>query len=122
MQFLDHFLAQRLLSLFDDEVVASEMVGCLDDVIHVEWHFVGHSNGVCLKDVASLVVSQPTSLNMVAVEGQVNLHLVIDAAFQLHLLLLPQRFQKIVLCHHFNRFGSKDRYFMRRRFLLRYLI
>ena len=51
---------------------------------------------------------QPTSLNMVAVEGQVNLHLVIDAALQLHPLLLPQRFQKIILCHHSIDLSAKE--------------
>ena len=67
--------------MINDIVNTMEVVDGLYDVVYVDG-IICHANGVCLKDVARLVVRQLTALYVVRVIGQVYLCTMIDAAFQ----------------------------------------
>lgn len=79
--------------MLDDAVDAPEVVGGLDNVVHVHC-LVGDADGIGLKDVTRLVVGQPAALDMVGVVGKVNLDTVINAALDFAGLLLLERCQQ----------------------------
>ena len=89
MQFLDHRLGQPLFSAIDNEINTTEVVRRLDNVVYTD-AFALDADSVGLKDIACLVVRQSAALDMVGVIGQINLSLVLNAAFELHSLLLAQ--------------------------------
>ena len=108
MQLLDQLLCKRLLGLVDDQVDATEVVDSLHDVIYIYRFVSSHTDGVCLKDIARLLMGQTAALNMVRVVGQVYLRLVIDAAIHLHRLLLAEYVEQslfmLVVVHLTNAF------------------
>ena len=65
------------------------MVGGFYHIVHVD-DCVGSPNSIRLKDMARLLMSEATTLDMVRVVGEVNLCAVIDASFEVHLLLLAR--------------------------------
>lgn len=89
MQFLDQRLGQPLFGAVDNEVDATEVVRRFDNVVYTD-AFVLDANSVGLEDIACLVVRQSAALDMVGVLGQIDLSLVVNAAFELHGLLLAQ--------------------------------
>ena len=74
----------------DNDVYTTEVVHCLYDIVHIDTIVSSHTNGVSLKDVASLIVSQTATLYMVGVVGQVYLGFMIDTALHPHLFLLAK--------------------------------
>ena len=67
--------------MVDDIVKASEVIHRLNDIIHIN-NPVANADGVRLKDIARLVMSQTAAFDMIGVIGQVNLRTMIDASFQ----------------------------------------
>ena len=64
IQFLDEFLSQCRASLVDHHIDAPEVVGRLNHIIHIDC-FIFKTDGVCLKDIASLIMRQTATFNMV---------------------------------------------------------
>ena len=58
--------------MVDDIVKASEVIHRLNDIIHIN-NPVANADGVRLKDMARLVMSQAAAFDMIGVIGQVNL-------------------------------------------------
>ena len=79
--------------MVDDIVDTSEVIDSFQDVVNTDSHF-SNANGVRLKDIARLVMSQPTTLNVIRIIGQIYLNTVINASFESGFLLLPQHIQK----------------------------
>ena len=65
--------------MVNDIVYASEVVGSLDDIIHVH-RSVCDADGVCLEDVPRLLVGELAAFDVVGVVCEVNLCAVVDAA------------------------------------------
>ena len=93
MQLFDELFRQLFLRMIDDIVDTAEVVNCFNDIIHVN-STIRHTNGVCFKDIARLVVSQTTALYVIGVIGQVYLSAMIDAPFKPRAFLLPKGFQQ----------------------------
>ena len=89
MQLLDKRLGRSLLGTVDNEVDTTEVVRRFDNVVYAN-ALTLDADGVRLEDVARLVVRQTTALDMIGVIGQIDLRIVVDAAFELHSLLLAQ--------------------------------
>ena len=89
MQLLDKRLGQQFLGAVDNEVDTAKMVRRLDNVVYTD-AFALDADGVSLEDIARLVMRQSAALDMVGVIGQIDLCLVVNAAFELHSLLLAQ--------------------------------
>ena len=89
MQLLDKRLGQPLFGTVDNEVDTAEVVRRLDNVVYTD-AFALDADGVRLEDIARLVVRQSAAFDVVGVIGQIDLRLVVNAAFELHSLLLAQ--------------------------------
>ena len=60
-------LPRFLFSMVDDIVDTSEVIDSFQYVVNTDSHF-SNANGVRLKDIARLVVSQPTTIILAKVE------------------------------------------------------
>lgn len=94
MEFFDQGLCQFVLGVVDDEVDATEVVGGLHDVVHVECLPVGDSDGVGFEDEPGLLVGEATAFDMVGVVGQIDLGAVVDAAAHLAFFLFAETLQE----------------------------
>ena len=93
VQLLNERFCQFRSCLFNDTVETAEVVSRLNDIIHIN-SFVSNADGVCLEDIPCLIVGQAATLNVVGVIGEINLDTVINAAFDLAVLLLLERGQQ----------------------------
>ena len=66
--------------MVNDKIDTTEVVDRLKNIIHIHC-LVSDTDGVCLKDITRLIMSQLTTFNMIGIVGQVNLSTMIDAAF-----------------------------------------
>lgn len=81
------------------------MVYCFHYVIHIEVR-IRNADGVCLKDVACLLMSEATSLDVIRVVGEINLGAVIYSSTDFSFLFFPQPFQKWT-CYRLALFGQR---------------
>ena len=79
VQFFDQSFAERFPGVADNHINAFEVIGRFDHIIHID-NAILHTDGVGFIDIARLVMRQPTAFDMIGVIGQLDLHLVIDAA------------------------------------------
>lgn len=98
MQLLDKALADWLVCLVDHHIDATEMVCCLNDIIHIDRAalIVSDTNRIRFKNISRLVVRQSASLDVVGIVGQIDLHLMINATFYPADLLSPQESEQIL--------------------------
>lgn len=79
--------------MVNDIVNASEVVGSLDDIIHVH-RFVCDANGVGFKYVSCLLVGELATFNMIRVVCEINLGAVVDTSAEFCFFLLSEAAQK----------------------------
>lgn len=89
VQMPDHRLRRLVKGMVNNVVYAAEMVSGLDDVID-SYCFVCDADGVSLKDISGLVMSQAAALDVVRVVCQVYLSTVVDASLDPSILLLTK--------------------------------
>ncbi len=75
--------------MINDVVDTAEVVDCLNNIVYAGV-LCGDAEGVCLKDIASLLLGKAAALHVVGIVCEVYLRVVIDASFQFACLLLPQ--------------------------------
>ena len=93
MQLLDICLMQRFSRRIYQVVQTTEVVHRLDDIIHIDC-LVRPANRIGLKDVTGLVMRKSATLDVIGIIGKIDLGLMINASFELHLLLLAQHGQQ----------------------------
>ena len=90
VQLLDECFGQASgSSLVDYQVNAAEVVRSLDHIINVD-RLIRNAQRIGLENMTSLLLREPAALDMVGVVGQLDLNTVVDAAPELHVLLLFQ--------------------------------
>ena len=87
VQIFKEGLGEPLLGMVYDEVDTAKVIAGLDDVVHID-ALIGNTYRIGLEDIACLVVSQATALDMVRVVCEVYLRTMIYASCEAHLFLL----------------------------------
>ena len=100
VKHLYQIFRKGLMGTVDNDVYTTEVVHCLYDIVHIDTIVSSHTNGVSLKDVASLIVRQTTTLYMIRIVGQVYLGFMIDIALHLHFFLLAKCCEQRCYCVH----------------------
>lgn len=80
VKLLDERFGQLFTAVLDDEVNTAEVVGCFDDVVHIDGFVFQHADRVGFEDVSGLVGGQAAALDVVGIVGQLHLYLVVDTA------------------------------------------
>ena len=86
VNLLDKRLRDSFFRTIDDELYATEVVGCLDYIIDIDT-FVSNAYRICLEDKPGLFMSQSAPFYMIRVIGEVYLGTVIYSAADLAFLL-----------------------------------
>lgn len=68
--------------MVNDVIDAAEVVGCLNDIIHVH-RFICDADCVGFKDVSGLLVGELAAFDVIGVVCEVNLCTVVDASAEL---------------------------------------
>ena len=89
VQLFDKRFGNPLFGTIDNEVDATEMICRLYDIVYTHT-LAFDTDGIRFEDVTRLVMRQAAALDVIGVVGQVDLCAMIDAAFELHLLLFTQ--------------------------------
>ncbi len=82
-------LCYSVSCIINDVVDTAEVVDCLNNIVNAGV-LCSDAEGVCLKDIASLLLGKAAALHVVGIVCEVYLSVVIDASFQFACLLLPQ--------------------------------
>ena len=93
MQLLDKISREMVSSMVNNHIDATEMVDSFHNIVHID-RSLGHTDGICLKNIASLLVRQLATFYMVRVVSEVYLCFMIDATLQPHLFLFAQSCQQ----------------------------
>ncbi len=64
MELFNKIFRYRVLCMVNDIVKATKVIHCLNDIIYVN-NLVGNAYGICIKDIACLVMSQTASFDMI---------------------------------------------------------
>ena len=80
MKLLSKGLRHWHIRMVNDVVYATEMINCLNNVIHIDG-LISHPDGICLKDISCLIMSQTATFDMVRIVGHINLCSMVDAPF-----------------------------------------
>ena len=90
VQLLNKRFCQLCTGQLNNQVDAAEVVGRFNNIIHLD-SLVRDTDSVGFKDIPSLVMGQAATLNMIGIIGEVNLDTMVNAAFDLTVLLLLER-------------------------------
>ena len=78
--------------MINHHINTAKMIGSLNNIIYIE-HPLVCTYGICLKNIAGLIMGQTTALDMIRMISQFGLRLMINTTGILLLPFIPQNVQ-----------------------------